>query len=182
MTPICWKEPRDNKVGLMNYANGGVAGRMIDGVTIRELKPIPDERGCLTELLRSDWELFERFGQVYLTTVYPDVVNAWHYHKKQTDNMTCIRGMLKLVLHDSRRGSPTYKRIEEIFFGDRKPLLVKIPPLVQHGFKAIGEETAYAINIPNELYDYKQPDEFRLPPDTKQIPYDWGLAPGLKHG
>jgi len=155
---------------------------MIDGVVLRELKPIPDERGWLMELMRSDWEQFERFGQVYLTTIYPGVAKAWHYHKKQTDNMICIKGMLKLVLYDSRKDSRSHKQIEEIFTGDRRPLLVKIPPLVYHGFKAIGEETAYVINVPTELYSYKEPDELRLPPDTKQIPYDWGLAPGLKHG
>ena len=155
---------------------------MIDGVVLRDLKPIPDERGWLMELLRSDWDLFEKFGQVYLTTVYPGVVKAWHYHKKQTDNMICIKGMLKLVLYDARKSSPTYKQVNEIFFGDRKPLLVKIPPFVYHGFKAIGGETAYDINVPTQPYNCKEPDEFRLPPDTKQIPYDWGLAPGLKHG
>jgi dTDP-4-dehydrorhamnose 3,5-epimerase len=166
----------------VQYANVEVVGHVIDGVILRELKLIPDERGWLVELMRSDWELFERFGQVYLTTVYPGIVKAWHYHKKQTDNMTCIKGMLKLVLYDSRKTSRTHKQLEEIFFGDRKPLLVKIPPLVHHGFKAIGGETAYAINIPTEVYNCKEPDEFRLPPDTRQIPYDWGLAPGLKHG
>ena len=134
------------------------------------------------ELMRSDWDLFEKFGQVYLTTVYPGVVKAWHYHKKQTDNMICIKGMLKLVLYDSRKTSSTYKEVNEVFFGEQKPLLVKIPPLVYHGFKAIGGETAYDINVPTQPYNYKAPDEFRLPPDTKQIPYDWGLAPGLKHG
>jgi len=182
LAQICWKQTRDNKVGLIQYANVGAAGRMIDGVVLRELKPIPDERGWLMELMRSDWEQFERFGQVYLTTIYPGVVKAWHYHKKQTDNMICIKGMVKLVLYDSRKDSPSHKQIEEILTGDRRPLLVKIPPLVYHGFKAIGGETAYVINVPTELYSYKEPDEFRLPPDTKQIPYDWGLAPGLKHG
>jgi dTDP-4-dehydrorhamnose 3,5-epimerase len=96
--------------------------------------------------------------------------------------MTPIKGMLKLALYDSRKTSPTYNQIEEVFFGDRKPLLVKIPPLIQHGFKAIGGETAYAVNIPTELYNYKEPDEYRLPPDTKQIPYDWSLAPRPRHG
>jgi len=155
---------------------------MIDGVVLRELKPIPDERGWLMELMRSDWDVFEKFGQAYLTTVYPGVVKAWHYHKKQTDHMVCVRGMVKLTLYDSRKSSATYKQIEEVFAGERKPLLVRIPPLVYHGFKAIGAEIAYVINMPTELYNYKEPDEFRLPPDTKQIPYDWGLAPGLKHG
>ena len=155
---------------------------MIDGVILRELKPIADERGWLVELLRSDWDVFEKFGQVYLTTVYPGVVKAWHYHKKQTDNMACVKGMLKLALYDSRKGSPTFKQVHEVFTGERRPIMVKIPPLVHHGFKAIGGETAYVINVPTETYNYEKPDEFRLPPDTKQIPYDWGLAPGLKHG
>ena len=134
------------------------------------------------ELMRSDWDLFEKFAQVYVTAVYPGVVKAWHYHKKQTDNMICIKGMLKLALYDSRKSSSTYKQVKEIFFGERKPLLIRIPPLVYHGFKAVGGEAAYAVNVPTELYDYKKPDELRLPPDTKRIPYDWGLAPGLKHG
>jgi dTDP-4-dehydrorhamnose 3,5-epimerase len=155
---------------------------LIDGVGVWELKPIPDERGWLMELLRSDWDIFQKFGQVYLTTVYPGVVKAWHYHKKQTDLMACVKGMVKIALYDSRKSSPTHKQVYEVFSGDRKPILVKIPPLVYHGFKATGGETAYIINIPTELYNYKEPDEFRLPPDTKQIPYDWGLAPGLKHG
>ena len=155
---------------------------MIEGVRTKNLKVVPDERGWLMELMRSDWDVFEKFGQVYLTTMYPGVVKAWHYHKKQTDHMICIKGMLKLVLYDARKSSSTYKEVNEIFFGERKPLLVKIPPLIYHGFKAIGGETAYDINVPTQPYNYKEPDEFRLPPDTKQIPYDWGLAPGLKHG
>jgi len=155
---------------------------MIDGVVLRELKPIPDERGWPTELMRSDWDLFQRFGQVYLTTVYLGVVKARHYHKKQTDNMVCAKGMLKVALYDSRKSSATFEQVMEVFAVDRKPLLVKIPPRVYHGFKAIGEETAYVTNVPTQLYNYEEPDEFRLPPDTNQIPYDWGLAPGLKHG
>jgi len=43
--------------------------------------------------------------------------------------------------------------LEEIFSGDRKPPLVKIPPLARHGFKAIRGETVYAIKIPTELYN-----------------------------
>ena len=31
---------------------------MIEGVVLRELKPIPDEHGWLMELMRSDWDVF----------------------------------------------------------------------------------------------------------------------------
>ena len=53
---------------------------MIDGVKIKKLKVIPDERGRLMEMLRSDDDLFIKFGQVYMTTAYPGVVKGWHYH------------------------------------------------------------------------------------------------------
>ena len=38
---------------------------MIHQVRTKQLKVIPDERGCLMEMLRSDDEFFKKFGQVY---------------------------------------------------------------------------------------------------------------------
>ena len=89
---------------------------MIDGAAVKRLKLIPDERGRLMEILRCDEDLFVRFGQVYMTTTYPQVVKAWHYHKVQDDFITCVRGMLKLVLYDDRDGSPTLGEINEFFW------------------------------------------------------------------
>jgi dTDP-4-dehydrorhamnose 3,5-epimerase len=151
---------------------------MIQGVVVKELKPIPDERGRLMEILRSDDESFEKFGQVYMTTAYPGVVKAWHYHKKQTDNMACISGMMKLVLYDSRNDSSTKGEIEEIFFGDHKPLLIRIPPFVYHGFKTISEREALVINVPTEVYVYDSPEEYRVDPHGGDVPYDWSRKDG----
>lgn len=155
---------------------------MIEGVKVKELKMIPDERGWLMEILRCDDDLFEKFGQVYFTTAYPGVVKAWHLHKKQTDNLTCIHGMMKVALYDSRKDSSTYREINEFFIGEKNPMLISVPPLVYHGFKAIGTKTAYFLSVPTESYNYRKPDEYRLPADTDEIPYDWILEPGKKHG
>jgi dTDP-4-dehydrorhamnose 3,5-epimerase len=103
-------------------------------------------------------------------------------HKKQTDNIACIKGMIKLVLYDDREKSKTKGEINEFVIGEKNLLMVKVPPRVWHGFKTITEEYALIINIPTELYNYKEPDEHRLPPNTDKIPYDWKLAPWLKHG
>lgn len=146
---------------------------MIEGVKVRKLQPIPDERGYLMEILRSDWEEFEKFGQVYVTVAYPDVVKAWHYHRLQTDHFICLQGMAKVVLYDGREDSPTYREIEEFFIGDLNRLLIKIPPFVVHGFKGLGPGMTLMVNVPTELYNYQEPDEYRLPPDTDQIPYNW---------
>ncbi len=155
---------------------------MIEGVATKPLKQVADERGWLTEILRSDWSEFQKFGQAYVTAAYPQVVKAWHMHKKQTDNMACIKGMTKLVLYDGREKSKTTGEVNEIVFGERNLILIQIPPYVWHGFKAISEEFSLVLNIPTELYNYKEPDEFRLPADTDKIPYDWKLASWLKHG
>jgi len=154
---------------------------MIDGLIVKKLNPIHDERGWLIEILRSDWDVFEKFGQIYLTTAYPNVVKGWHLHKKQTDHMFCIKGMIKLAVYDGRVNSKTKGELNDFYLGERNPLLVKIPPGLWHGFKAI-HEIAYIINIPTELYNYKTPDEYRLSPTTNKIKYNWGLTPGLKHG
>jgi dTDP-4-dehydrorhamnose 3,5-epimerase len=151
---------------------------VIDGVKVRQLRFIPDERGYLMEILRSDWKEFERFGQVYVTAAYPGVVKGWHYHKLQTDHFVCIHGMAKVVLYDRREGSPTHGEVNEFFIGERNPSLVKIPPEVVHGFKGVGQGVALIVNVPTELYNYEEPDEYRLPYDTDEIPYDWAV----KHG
>ena len=155
---------------------------MIHGVKTKDLKVISDERGWLMEILRSDDKLFEKFGQVYLTTAFPGVVKAWHMHKIQTDNFTCIHGKMKVVIYDAREESTTNGEVNEFTISNENPLLITVPPFVYHGFKALDNETAYFLSIPTEPYNYKKPDEFRLPPDTDKIPYKWALTPGKKHG
>jgi dTDP-4-dehydrorhamnose 3,5-epimerase len=147
--------------------------KLIEGVKVRQLKIIADERGRLAEILRSDSDIFAKFGQVYFTTAYPGVVKGWHYHKLQTDYFFCIKGMTKLVLYDSRPDSPTQGQVNEFFSGEHNPLLVVIPPLVYHGFKAIATEESIMINIPTEPYNYSEPDEYRLEAHTDKIPYNW---------
>jgi len=151
---------------------------MIDGVKTKQLRVIPDERGRLSEILRYDDDIFDKFGQVYMTTAYPGVVKAWHYHSFQTDNFAVVRGMMKIVLFDCRDESPTHEEINEFFIGDHNPMLVQIPPSVYHGFKCISEHEAIVINVPTEPYNAKEPDEYRLDPHDNQIPYDWARADG----
>ena len=151
---------------------------MIEGVSVRKLRLIPDERGFLMEMFRSDWDEFQKFGQTYVTAVYPGAVKAWHYHKIQTDHFVCVAGMAKVVLYDGHKDSPTHGEINEFFMGTLNPILVKIPPFVYHGFKGISQEMTLIVNVPTELYNYATPDEYRLPADADDIPYDWARKDG----
>ena len=156
--------------------------KLIDGVAVKKLKVVSDERGWLTEILRNDDPAFRKFGQVYATTAYPGVVKAWHCHKKQWDNFACVNGMMKVALWDSRPESPTYRVINEFFVGIHNPCLITVPPLVYHGFKCIGKDIAFFVNVPSETYNYKKPDDIRLAPNSKKIDYDWILNPCKANG
>ena len=146
---------------------------MIEGVHIRPLKQIPDERGKIMRMLRCDDPHFERFGEIYFSVVYPGTVKGWHLHQRMTLNYAAIRGMIKLVLFDDRQGSPSQGKLLEIFTGEDDYTLITIPPLVWNGFKGIGVEPAIVANCASEPHD---PTEIiRMDPSTDKIPYDWGL-------
>jgi len=151
---------------------------LIDGVKVRRLPALPDERGVLTEILRADDPEYSQFGQAYLTTTYPGVVKGWHYHEHQNDMACCVAGELKLVLYDDREGSATRGRVNEIFLGDSNRLLVKVPKGLHHGWKCVGETTALILNIPDQVYQYESPDEHRVDPHENDIPYDWARRDG----
>jgi dTDP-4-dehydrorhamnose 3,5-epimerase len=150
----------------------------IAGVKMKPLRLVPDERGWLMEILRSDdTAVFTKFGQVYVSATYPGVVKAWHFHRRQVDNFACVAGMVKLVLVDTRDDSPTQGAVNEFFVGTQNPLLIQVPNLVYHGWKCISVEPSLVVNVPTEPYDYSEPDEYRLEPHGT-LPYDWSRKDG----
>ncbi|MBN1788109.1 MAG: dTDP-4-dehydrorhamnose 3,5-epimerase family protein [Sedimentisphaerales bacterium] len=151
---------------------------LINGVLAKPAKVFPDERGRLGEILRCDDEFFEKFGQVYFTTTYPGVVKAWHWHKKQTDHFYVVKGTIKVGLYDNRDGSNTKGAVNQIYMSQFCPAVLRIPPGVCHGWMGIGTEEAYIVNMTTEAYDYKLPDEFRIPAHDNDIPYDWTRKDG----
>ena len=149
---------------------------MIEGIAIRPLKQISDERGKLMHMLKRDDPWFEKFGEIYFSVVYPGAIKGWHLHKVMTLNYAVVSGIIKLVLYDDREGSPSRGRLQEIFTGQDNYALISIPANVWNGFKGIGTAPAIVANCATIPHD---PAEIvRLDPFTKTIPYDWNL----KHG
>ena len=151
---------------------------MIDGVKIKKLKVIPDDRGRLMEILRIS-ETGIKPEQVYMTTAFEGVTkdkDKFHMHKHQIDNMCCIKGKMKLVLVDTREASETKGEINELDIGEGNFCLVTIPKKVLHSFKSLKDE-AIIINCISHEYNKKNPDEFRV--DNEY--YDWyKLCPIIK--
>lgn len=148
---------------------------MIDGVEIKRLVQHADDRGYLAELLRADEPIYRGFGQANVTLTYPGVVKAWHYHNQQDDLWVCVKGMIRAAMFDMREGSPTHGQTQEVYMGEQNPVLVRIPVGVAHGYKVVGDQAAVLIYFVTTPYDRNAPDEFRIPWDSPEIPFDWSL-------
>lgn len=152
----------------------------IDGVVIQTLARHPDDRGFFQEIIRKDDAFFgEGFGQLSYSKMYPGVVKAWHIHKTQVDWWHVPFGRLRVALHDKRPGSPTAGLTQELFLGDDvTPVVLKIPPGVAHGCRAIGIEAAHLFYVTSCTYN---PDEEgRIAYDDPEIGYDWLRDPPIK--
>jgi dTDP-4-dehydrorhamnose 3,5-epimerase len=148
----------------------------IHGLRVTPLRRIPDERGAVFHMLREDDPVFERFGEIYFSLVYPGAVKGWHLHKRMTLNYAVPVGMIKLVCFDDREDSPTRGAVQELHVGELNYSLVTIPPLVWNGFKGEGVGAALVANCATVPH---APDEIeRLDPASEEVPYDWALRHG----
>jgi dTDP-4-dehydrorhamnose 3,5-epimerase len=149
---------------------------MIEGVSVKPLRQILDERGKVMHMLRCDDPDFTSFGEISFSVVYPGVIKGWHLHKRMTLNYAVPYGTVKLVLYDDRKSSPTCGELQEIFLGPENYCLVRIPPQVWNGFKGVGTTPSIVANcstIPHDPIEIE-----RLDPFNKRIKYNWDIRHG----
>jgi dTDP-4-dehydrorhamnose 3,5-epimerase len=152
---------------------------MIEGVELKPLVTHPDERGFFREIVRNTEGIIrEGWAQASHSMMYPGVAKAWHVHRTQIDWWYVPAGNLKVALYDTREGSPTRGQLEEVFLGDHyEGQLLKIPPGVAHGCKALSGPT-HLIYFTSRIYD-PEGEEIRIPHDDPAIGYDWTALPPI---
>lgn len=150
----------------------------IDGVVAREVRHVPRDHGVITEIYRTEWDPTGLpVGHVYQSRLYPGAIGAWSCHMKSIDRLFVNQGQLKIVLFDARPGSPTERQVMELHAGDYRPTFLVIPVGVWHGIQNVGPADALMMNLPTHAYDYEDPDHWRLPFDSPEIPYSWRTGP-----
>ena len=143
----------------------------IEGVIVRPLKKIPDERGTIMHGVRSD-NILNEFGAVYFKKLYFGVVNGWHVHETLMLNYICIFGMIKLVLYDMREKSPTHGLLQEFFIGEDNYCLVHIPPGIANGSKGMTSPFSIMVNVASEAHNPAL-KYLKIDPHSSEIPYEW---------
>ncbi len=157
-------------------AQGGLRRTPIHDVVFRPTRPVPHEDGHVTEVARADWDqIGGPIVQVHLTTTLPGRHRAWGLHQRSTDRLFVMRGLVKFAVFDGRIELPTYGSVNEVTLSEKSPGLLIVPPNLYHGWKNIGTDEAFVVNMPTAMYDYETPDALDLPWDseaaTRIIPY-----------
>ena len=144
---------------------------MIHDVKITPLKIISDNRGKVIHMLRTDSQVFEKFGEIYFSTIYHQSIKGWHLHKESTLNYVCIKGKVKLVLFDNRKESSTKGVYQELILSPEDYFLVTIPPNIWNGFKGLDKNESIIANcltLPHNEKEMIRKDHF-----DKSFNYNW---------
>ncbi|SHM95676.1 polysaccharide biosynthesis C-terminal domain-containing protein [Roseibium suaedae] len=146
---------------------------IIDGVYVRDLRLITNPKGSVREFVRRDDPDFPGFGQVHIVETMPGIVRAWFRHYRQFDQLSCIRGKVRVGLYDDRPDSPTLGASMDFVIDADKPVVVGIPPMVWHGFATAGEVPSVLVQHNNQAFNHGQPDEEKRPHDANGFPIVW---------
>jgi len=149
------------------------------GVTFRDATTHVDDRGAVCELFDPRWGWHkDPLVFVYSFTVRPGVIKGWGIHRKHEDRYFILFGELEVVLYDERPDSPTRGLISKIVLSEYRRRLMNIPAGVWHADRNIGNKDAVVVNFPTIQYDHADPDKYRLPLDTDQIPHKFDHPQG----
>ena len=160
-------------------ASGDLLSTTLDGVKFHRVPMHLDERGSVCELFDPRWNWHpDPLVFVYSFTIRPGKAKGWGLHKHHEDRYFVLRGEMEVVLYDARADSPTNGKVLRVVLSEFDRRLMNIPAGVWHASRNLGQQDVLVINFPTIPYDHANPDKYRLPLDTDQIPFKFENAPG----
>ena len=146
--------------------------KLIEGVVIQPSITHVDDRGTLCEIFSPARPPHPApLVYVYQFTIRPGKIKGWHVHHLHDDRIFISQGHARVVLYDSRKDSPTFGMVNEIYRTELDRTVMVIPAFVFHAHQNVGQTDALFISMPTRPYQHNDPDVFRYPIDTDQIPY-----------
>lgn len=135
-----------------------------------------DDRGLFVETWRREWiPGCREMVQSNRAERMAGSLVGLHYHRFQADYWTVPDGLVRVVLHDLRAGSPTDGATLCLDLGGSGPDRHRglyIPPGVAHGFVSLTDATvAYLVDG-----TYDPADELGVAWDDPAVGADWGVV------
>jgi len=146
-----------------------------DLLDIKKLNIFANDQGYSFETIRNDDKIYQgKFGQVFVSVLYPNVIKGWHLHHKQSEYTSCIKGNIKYVA--VKENSDGTKSVQTLTIGERNPVAIRVPTGVWHGYMPLSNREATILHLMDKPYDINEPDTDR------KDPYEFGDFWTVKNG
>jgi dTDP-4-dehydrorhamnose 3,5-epimerase len=189
---MAWMPVTDSMERVLSGISAAPASQRlgrIEGVMVKTFRKHADQRGYFIEQLkRGDLDDEGRpfipadpFAQMSRSLAYarggnpPELIKAFHWHRRQWDYWDIVQGNARVVLVDLREGSPSAGRIQTVILGEHAPKMVAIPPFVAHGYQVLDLRDVILNYYVTEPYDPADPDEGRIAYDDPRIGFNWSI-------
>ena len=151
-----------------------VPSENIEGVYVVTPEVHGDERGFFVETYRREWipNGSREMIQANRGDRQIGCIVGLHYHLHQADYWYIPFGVVRVVLHDLRFGSPTEGATQHTDLDGNQHRGIYIPPGVAHGFSTLTDAT---ITYLVDNY-YNPADELGVAWNDPEIGADWGLT------
>ncbi|MGE5631237.1 MAG: WxcM-like domain-containing protein [Caulobacteraceae bacterium] len=123
-----------------------------------EMDPYRDLRGYLKKVLKkSNLETNEAIEEIYVLYTEKGFIRGNHYHKKTLEYFTIISGTATIAMKSIEDPDAVILRVNS-----SDNLVIKVPPLVAHGFRNDGEEELVILAISSKEYNAADTDTFPM--------------------
>ncbi len=100
--------------------------------------------GSVYRVMRKSDENFSQFGEVYITTIKPNLFKGWKKHKKNTTNLAVPHGKVKVI---TINGNQDKSSESSFILSPNHYRLLTIPPGYWFGMKNIASYESIIVNF-----------------------------------
>lgn len=111
-----------------------------------KIKVIKNKKGNIFKLLSKKSNLFEKFGEVYMSEVKPNKFKGWKLTNRYTQLLTVIKGTVEFRLKKNSK-----IKTKTISFPGNLSIL-KVPPNTYYCFKCKNKTTSIVLNITDRVF------------------------------
>ena len=113
-------------------------------IILTDLFSTSNNLGSVYRIMRESDENFSRFGEVYITTIKPELFKGWKKHKKNTTNLAVPHGKIKVITLNENQAKSSER---SFILSSNQYRLLTIPPGHWFGMKNIASYESIIVNF-----------------------------------
>ncbi len=145
---------------------------MLSGMIKTDLNIIKTDSGSVYHGLKNTDIGFNKFGEVYFSSIKKNQIRAWKLHKKMTLNLMVPVGKIQLCFFDERKGSDTFNKTFKIILCQDPYCRLTVPPGIWFGFQGISA----GLNLICNVADMPHEKNEIMRTDFNKIEMDWSIV------